>query len=233
MIVDECHYGATFQQAQDTYVNDYNWQGVDGASQHGPKGKLVVDAKQGPAEMLQRGNVLTLLVSATPYCMLTSKSRLPSSLYVSHSVTTLPEGLKQLDVLKRQQPSGQWGLDDELSKCQQREAITLPPERVQELIGQQVRACGSRFNRLDCCYCCTSHKTCSYCTVRLVIALKVLKELHVVDWSDCDTEKVPYRRIEDYVASMTKPKADQHGLVHDLEFDKKFDVVRSAAKCKL
>lgn len=51
-----------------------------------------------------------------------------------------------------------------------------------------------------------------------------------MDWSDCDIEKVPYRRIEDYVASMTKPKADQHGLVHDLEFDKKFDVVRSAAK---
>jgi len=141
MIVDECHYGATFQQAQDTYVNDYNWQGVDGASQHGSKGKPN-DAKQGPAKMLQRGNVLTLLVSATPYSMLTSKSRLPSSLYVSHSATTLPEGLKQLDVLKRQQPSGQWGLDEELSKSQQREAITLAPERVQELIGQQVRACG-------------------------------------------------------------------------------------------
>jgi len=45
-------------------------------------------------------------------------------------------------VLKRQQPSGQWGLDEELSKSQQREAITLAPERVQELIGQQVRACG-------------------------------------------------------------------------------------------
>lgn len=158
MIVDECHYGATFQQAQDTYVNDYNWQGVDGASRHGPKGKLVVDPKQGPAKMLQRGNVLTLLVSATPYCMLTSNSRLPSNLYVSHSVTTLPEGLKQLDVLKRQQPSGQWGLDEQLSKSQQREAITLPPERVQELIGQQVRACGSRFSHLDCCCCCTSRK---------------------------------------------------------------------------
>jgi len=72
-------------------------------------------------------------------------------------------------------------------------------------------------------------------TVQSVWSLhsQVLKELHVVDWSDCDTEKVPYRRIEDYVASMTKPKADQHGLVHDLEFDKKFDEVGSAAKCKM
>lgn len=48
-----------------------------------------------------------------------------------------------------------------------------------------------------------------------------------MDWNACDAEKVPYRRIEDYVASMTKPKADQHGLVYDSQFDLKFDHVRS------
>ncbi len=58
---------------------------------------------------------------------------------------------------------------------------------------------------------------------------QVVEELHVLDWGACNTQKVPYHRIEDYVVSMTKPKADQHGLIYDSQFDLKFDVARSEA----
>ena len=58
------------------------------------------------------------------------------------------------------------------------------------------------------------------------IQLQVLVELHTLDWNGIDTPKVPYRRIEDYVASMKKPKADQHGIVHDTQFDLKFEIAR-------
>ena len=54
-----------------------------------------------------------------------------------------------------------------------------------------------------------------------------------MDWGACDTQKVPYRRIEDYAVSMNKPKADQHGLVHDSQFDRKFEYVRSDTFIKL
>lgn len=54
------------------------------------------------------------------------------------------------------------------------------------------------------------------------LVLQVLVELHMIDWNAVDTPKVPYRRIEDYVASMNKPKADQHGIVHDTQFNLKF-----------
>jgi len=80
MVVDECHYGATLQQAHDTYVNDYNWLDDNNSPQHGPKKDKIAVRTNGPARLLQQDNVVTLLVSATPYSVLTCDSRLPASL---------------------------------------------------------------------------------------------------------------------------------------------------------
>ena len=51
VIADECHWGAIKDKAHDTYIND--------------------------PELLNLSNVVTLPVSATPYCLLTLDSRLP------------------------------------------------------------------------------------------------------------------------------------------------------------
>lgn len=91
MVVDECHYGATLRQAHDTYVNDY-------ASLQ----------RTGQAELLQQDNFLTLLVSATPYSMLTNSSRIPNSLFVPCQLSSRQQalaeksGLSPLDVVSKQ-----------------------------------------------------------------------------------------------------------------------------------
>lgn len=51
MIADECHWGANWKAPHDTYIND--------------------------PELNAAENVIVLLVSATPYCLLTLDSRLP------------------------------------------------------------------------------------------------------------------------------------------------------------
>ena len=56
--------------------------------------------------------------------------------------------------------------------------------------------------------------------------MQVLKELNVIDWHDSNAQPVPYRRIEDYVLSMNKPKADQHGITHDTQFAEKCAIAR-------
>lgn len=104
MIVDECHYGATRQQAHDTYVNDHNWHDDGNHVQHGPqKGRGHRPA--GTADLLEQDNFLTLLVSATPYSVLTDSSRIPDSLFVPCQLSSHQLGLARqarlhpLDVL--------------------------------------------------------------------------------------------------------------------------------------
>jgi len=242
MIVDECHYGATLQQAHDTYVNDYNWLDDDQMPQHGPKKDKLASLPTGQAELLQQRNFLTLLVSATPYSMLTRNSRLPNRLFVAHSLTQAQQlladenGLKALDVLQQQDPKGQWCLEARSPLAAQAGVVSVSATSVAKLIHHQVN-----YHHLYC----ASHDFASISvllfTVFQQIAVletqglivmtmsQVVEELHVLDWGACNTQKVPYHRIEDYVASMTKPKADQHGLVYDSQFDLKFDVARSEA----
>jgi len=58
------------------------------------------------------------------------------------------------------------------------------------------------------------------------IYLQVVRELHVIDWSDAEVVKVPYRSIRDYIASSTKPCAVHRGISSDDLFDQKVQVVR-------
>ena len=139
MIVDECHYGATRQQAHDTYVNDYNWLDDEDSAQHGPKRDKRADRPAGHAALLQQNNVLTLLVSATPYSMLTCNSRLPEPLFVPHHMTgdqleiVKKHGLHPLAVLDKQE--GQWYLrSSDLTS----EQMGLPDPLTKQLMNQQV-----------------------------------------------------------------------------------------------
>ena len=50
--------------------------------------------------------------------------------------------------------------------------------------------------------------------------VQVVRELHVINWSDAEVERVPYRSITDYVVSSTKPRSCHHGIFGD-------DVLRS------
>ena len=45
--------------------------------------------------------------------------------------------------------------------------------------------------------------------------VQLVRELHVVNWSDAEVEPVPYRSITDYVMSSAKPRVAHHGLVGD------------------
>lgn len=240
MIVDECHYGATLQQAHDTYVNDYNWLDDDQMPQHGPKKDKLASLPVGQAKLLEQPNFLTLLVSATPYSMLTRNSRLPNRLFVAHALTQTQQsladenGLKALDVLQQQDPKGQWCLEARSSLAAQAGVVNVSATSVAKLINNQVA-----YHNHNC----VSHSIVIMSMVQhvspgcysgnpvlIVVAMsQVIQELHVLDWGACNIQKVPYHRIEDYVVSMTKPKADQHGLVYDSQFDLKFDVARSEA----
>ena len=77
MVVDECHYAATLGQAHDAFVNEFKWQDAGGACKWAPcKGS---ERKRHPAAgaILEQENMVTLLVSATPYCVLSKQSRIP------------------------------------------------------------------------------------------------------------------------------------------------------------
>ena len=75
MIVDECHVGITANQAHDMIVNDFSWDNGDEAQRCKCDKSGVPHPSSG--ELLRQDNLVTMLVSATPYNLLTSKSRLP------------------------------------------------------------------------------------------------------------------------------------------------------------
>lgn len=50
----------------------------------------------------------------------------------------------------------------------------------------------------------------------------------MVDWSDAEVERVPYRSINDYVVSTTKSRSVHHGIVGDDVFHSKMVAARYA-----
>ena len=45
--------------------------------------------------------------------------------------------------------------------------------------------------------------------------MQAVRELHVIDWSDAEVERVPYRSITDYVEASNKPRFVHHGIFGD------------------
>lgn len=80
MIVDEAHHRAKRHSAHDAFVNDLRWK-IKGQGQAmcGPWQK---DAEEDPSAW--PNNPITLLVSATPYNVITADSRVPRQYYVPH-----------------------------------------------------------------------------------------------------------------------------------------------------
>lgn len=60
-----------------------------------------------------------------------------------------------------------------------------------------------------------------------MVLWQVLEELHVVDWALCDKPAAPYRRIEDYLVSVLKPKIKLHGVVSDPEFSQMKSIAKA------
>ena len=64
----------------------------------------------------------------------------------------------------------------------------------------------------------------------------MVRELHVINWSDAEVEPVPYRSITDYVVSSTKPRFVHHGIVgddvfHSRQVAARYDIHLLAASC--
>ena len=139
MIVDECHYGATDRQAHDTYVNDCNCDLDDGTCHHGPWADKKAD--KGRPKLLDQRNFLTLLVSATPYCVLSRNSRIPERLYVPHHVTNeqlqQPQyQLKRQDVLEKH--DDHWQLSTTLAQPDLTRHVRLTHNDAKKLVKDQV-----------------------------------------------------------------------------------------------
>lgn len=81
MIVDECHFGITANQAHDMIVNDFSW--ADGKDAKRCKCDKAGKPHATSGELLKQDNLVTILVSATPYNLLTRMSRLPHNFVVS------------------------------------------------------------------------------------------------------------------------------------------------------
>lgn len=81
MIVDECHFGITANQAHDMIVNDFSW--ADGKDAKRSKCDKAGRPHATSGKLLEQRNLVTILVSATPYNLLTNMSRLPLEFVVS------------------------------------------------------------------------------------------------------------------------------------------------------
>lgn len=89
MIVDEAHHRATRRSAHDAFVNDLCWKIGDGQPMCGPWRRGAVEVSSAWPD-----NLITLLVSATPFNVMTADSRIPRQYYLPHeSVSELASGL--------------------------------------------------------------------------------------------------------------------------------------------
>ena len=84
MVVDEAHHAAVKRGAHDAFANDFRCETTEGALKHGVHKAGYKDV---PGEWFQHENLITLLVSATPACVLTADSRLPRRYYVPDTLT--------------------------------------------------------------------------------------------------------------------------------------------------
>ena len=89
MIVDEAHHSAVKNSAHDAFVNDLMWTRTgSSAAIHGP---FPTDgsATEVEGKMCGYENLVTILVSATPACLLTADSRIPRSYFVPKRAANL------------------------------------------------------------------------------------------------------------------------------------------------
>lgn len=86
MVVDEAHHAAVRRGAHDAFANDFQCKTADGKINHRAwrTGKEYVDIA---GEWGQYQNLVTLLVSATPACLLTADSRVPRQYYVPNHLS--------------------------------------------------------------------------------------------------------------------------------------------------
>jgi len=84
MVVDEAHHAAVRRGAHDAFANDFRCQTADGEVKHGAWRTGCTDVS---GQWSSYDNLVTVLVSATPACVLTADSRLPRQYYVPHDLT--------------------------------------------------------------------------------------------------------------------------------------------------
>lgn len=135
MIVDECHFGITANQAHDMIVNDFSWD--DGENAQRSKCEKAGKPHATSGELLKQPNLVTILVSATPYNLLTNMSRLPHDFLVSDAQDQwLSADLGTLyayDVFEKESDSDSWYSPH----CDTR----LSASQVQRLQKEKVRLC--------------------------------------------------------------------------------------------
>ena len=84
MVVDEAYHAATRRGAHDAFANDFRCQTADGEVKHGAWRTGYTDVS---GQWSSYDNLVIVLVSATPACVLTADSRLPRQYYVPHDLT--------------------------------------------------------------------------------------------------------------------------------------------------
>ena len=90
MVVDEAHHAAVRRGAHDAFANDFRCQTANGEKKRGAWKPGYTDV---PGEWDSCDNLVIVLVSATPACVLTADSRLPRQYYVPRH---LPAQQKEL-----------------------------------------------------------------------------------------------------------------------------------------
>ena len=143
MVVDEAHHAAVRRGAHDAFVNDLMWKGSpNGQPKHGawPSRTSTESATEVPGKLCQAQNFVTLLVSATPACLLTGNSRLPRAYFLPKAPTMLRAqelGLKQYSIIKssNQNPDRPVKLGSMLWKCGQTD---IPAGDLRQLISAKV-----------------------------------------------------------------------------------------------
>lgn len=98
MVVDEAHHAAVKHGAHDAFANDFRWSTAEGVPKYGVYRKECTPVL---GEWLEHDNLVTLLVSATPACVLTADSRLPRQYYVPEPLTAKQKGLEGTQHLRR------------------------------------------------------------------------------------------------------------------------------------
>lgn len=146
MIVDEAHHRAKRHSAHDAFVNDLRWKIGGGQPVCGPWRK---GAEEVPSAW--PSNLVTLLVSATPYNVMTADSRIPRRYYVPHeSVSGLASELhlQQYSCIKSKDEGYQPKTLNQTEWACNSEAI--PTDDLRRLLKEKVSDHCRLFLRLSC-----------------------------------------------------------------------------------